>query len=152
MSVQPHQNGDKTAGFDLDREKMICFIVLNDDLAPKLSSLAAPAYFRAFILEDRKTHEIFAKMRFRYDTDEANWYVLHSRPEDDRETAITYLNSGIVGVSQLGMAICGIDATETEDAIQCFYLPDDEGTPMKTVLWLAQHNLISVSSDEKTFS
>lgn len=130
--------------FDLDKEKMLCFMALNDSLNTRLSSTAASAFWRAFILEDRTTHEIYAKMRWSYKSGKKCWYALKPSQNGNKAQAMEELRCGLESVLKLGMTIYGIDAESVETAVECFYPPDDEGDPMRTALWLEQWGFVEV--------
>ena len=137
--------------FDLDKNKMRCFMVLDDSLGPRLSRNAAPAFWRAFILEDRTTHEIYAKMRFSYISGEKTWFQLRPNqnlPQDQldltEDQIVESLRCGLEDAIKLANSLMGIDPVTVEHAIKCFYPPDDQGDPVKTIIWLEEQNLIEI--------
>jgi hypothetical protein len=131
--------------FDLSKEKLRCLIVLDDVVAGRLSCKAGPAYWRAFITEDRTTHRVHAEFRFKYDNGEKNWFRSQPKVQISPEATIEELRCGMEDIMKKGFKVFGIDAAAPENAIQCYYPPDDGGDPMKTIIWLEQQDLIEVT-------
>ena len=52
--------------WDTHKEKLLCHMVLDDGFAKGLSPIAGSAFWRAFIVQDRKTGVISCKMRWKY--------------------------------------------------------------------------------------
>lgn len=131
--------------FDLAKEKMRCLMVLDDVVAGRLSCKAGPAYWRAFITEDRTTHLVHAEFRFKYDDGERNWFRNQPKVQISPEAAIEKLRCEMEDIMKTSFEVFGIDAAATENAIQCYYPPDDGGDPMKTIIWLEQQDLVEVT-------
>jgi hypothetical protein len=109
--------------FDLNKEKMLCLMELDDALAPRLSSTAGSAFWRAFILEDRTTHQVYAQFRFRYEDGVSSWFELQPKNKTSVEAAAGELRCGLEDVIKAGLAIFGVEAAVVENAIHCHYRP-----------------------------
>jgi len=131
--------------FDLAKEKMRCLMVLDDVVAGRLSCKAGPAYWRAFIMEDRTTHLVHAKFRFKYDNGKRDWCWKQPKVQTSPEAATEELRCVLEDIMKKGFGVFGIDKTAAENAIQCYYPPDDGGDPMKTLIWLDQQNLVDIT-------
>lgn len=127
--------------FDLNKEKMLCLMALDDGLASKLSVAAGEAYWRGFILEDRVTHKISALFRYSYEDGRKFWYRIPARHEDTAK-AVEDLQVALSSVLKIGLVMMGFGDDEVRHAIESYYPPDDEGDGMKTVLWLDQQGLV----------
>jgi hypothetical protein len=135
-------------GFDLNKEKLRCLVVLDDDVASKLSCAAGPAYCRGFILENRETHEVFALYRFKYEDGERNWFRLIPKEQTSVEAAVEDLRLKIETVLNLAIMVFGVKEKAAKDAILSFYPPDDEGDPAKTIIWLEQQDLVEITVEK----
>ena len=134
--------------FDLNKEKIRCLVVLDDKVASKLCSRPGPAYFRGFILESRETHHVFALYRFKYEDGERNWFQLKPKEQNDVEVRVEELRCGVENVLKLGLEMFGVDERTAENAIQCYYPPDDGGDPAKTIIWMDQQDLVEITVEK----
>lgn len=135
-------------GFDLNKEKLRCVVVVDDEVAGKLCSHPGPAYYRGFILEDRETHRVFALYRFKYDDGERSWFRLDPKEQNGVEAMVEHLRCGVEDVLKLGLLVFGVDARLLENAITFHYPPDDEGDPMKTIVWLEGQDLAEITVEK----
>lgn len=135
------------AGWNSNKERLLCMMVLDDDLAPALSPLAGPAFWRAFIVQNRKTGEVLVKFRFKYKNGERSWYAVTAKDKQNAEAEATRLRCGLEDVLRLALRAVplDIDPERVDHAVQCFYPPDDEGDPGKTIIWLEQRDLIEIT-------
>jgi hypothetical protein len=132
ICVKPYWNSNE--------ERLLCMMLLDDGIAPRLSVRAGPAFWRCFIVQNRKTGIIYAKYRFRYkDPEEDRWY--HIVPATQDANTLQGTREKIEATYRLAVSIAG---EAPENAIQCFYPPDDGGDHMKTIIWLEQQDLIEI--------
>ena len=133
---------ERSPFWDTSSEKLRCHIVLDDDAAQQLSPRAGPAFFRAFIVEDRVTHQIAMKFRWRYrDPDERQWYFI-STDKPDKEGVEDFVR-GIEEVLRTAASLVHIELRA--DQITAYYPPDDGGDTTKTIIWLEMQDLIEIS-------
>jgi hypothetical protein len=130
----------------IDKEKLLCFLLVDDQYAQTLSYTAGSAFFRAFIVQDRETGLIKAKFRFKYASGDRNWFQIEPK-EQNKDTA-TRLRCSLEDVLREGAVHFGL--TLPLDGVQCFYPPDDGGDPAKTVIWLEQQDLIEIVGVEES--
>jgi hypothetical protein len=145
MNCEPDSADDGKTGFNLNTQILHCLVVLNDQLAPVMSSEAGNAFFRAFIVEDRKSGKILANMRLRYKYGDS-WFRLKIGPDKQhlsREERIKYLAEGIAGVQGRLLEIVSGGVPPPKDAVICFYPPEPEDAD-KTFDWLIAQDLIEV--------
>jgi hypothetical protein len=130
------------AGWEAGREKLLCLILLDDEIGQHLSSRAGDAFFRAFIVGDRITGAVQLKARWKYkDPDEQSWFSV--TPDKRGSEAVECLQVGITKTLTTPLSmIAGRDAPE--DAVHIFYPPDDGGDPAKTIIWLDMKDLIEI--------
>jgi hypothetical protein len=57
---------DRRVGINFATQMLRCLIVMNDEIGAAMSGNVGNAFFRAFVVEDRKTGEILMNQRFRY--------------------------------------------------------------------------------------
>lgn len=131
--------------FDLTKEKMRCLMVLDDVVAGKLSCTAGPAYWRAFIMEDRTTHLVHAEFRFKYDSGKRDWFRNQPKEQTSPDAVTEELRCGLEDMMKKGFEVFGVDAEAAENAIRCYYPPDDGGDPAKTLIWLDQQDLVEIT-------
>ena len=130
------------AGWVAPDEKLRCHMTLDDNLGQLLSPRAAPAYFRAFIVEDRETHRISMKFRYKYvNPDERNWYRFETNKKGDE--GVRYLVAGMRKVLLLATTMLSLKARP--DQIEEFYPPDDNGDWGATIIWLEMHDLVEIT-------
>lgn len=130
--------------WDVYQEKLLSHIVLDDRYAQLLCDGAGDAYFRAFIVEDRKTHKVTLKFRFKYRDDNRSWYEVTSK--DRGEAAAAEFRKNIVYMLEASAAVKGMPLPE--GAVKVFNPPDDHGDGSNTVKWLADQDLIEIRSIE----
>jgi hypothetical protein len=138
-------------GFNLDTQKLLCLMVLDDELAALLSDQAGEAFWRAFIVEDRVTGEIHARQRFRY-VDHDSWSHLNlnaERQKKSREERVDYLRGGLEFVLRGAFAMLTKGAPAPKDMVVNFFPPDDQGDGNNTLKWLIEKDLIYVRGVEK---
>ncbi len=123
--------------WDVDNEKLLCHLVVDDRLAPLLSHLAGEAYFRAFIVEHRQTRKISMKFRFHYSNGERSWFEV--TPEE-QSGAVEHLRAGMEQVLRDAAKLMNRELPS--DAVVAFYPPDDGGDGKLTVRWLQKQGLI----------
>ena len=134
--------------FDLNKEKMRCLMVLDDVVAGRLSCAAGPAYWRAFIMEDRATHLVRGEFRFKYDNGEKNWFQSQPKVQTSPGAEVEKLRCELEDILKKALEIFGLNAAAVENAIQCYYPPDDGGDPAKTLIWLEQQDLIEFTVEK----
>jgi hypothetical protein len=133
-------------GFCLNTQKLHCLIVIDDTLGKALSCNADDAYFRAFVVEERETGEVFAKMRFRY-TDNTSWMEIHLDPEKQKLSVaerVRYISGTVQRVMRTGMMVFAGGGPVPDAAVVLFNPPnpdDAEGT----LEWLIQQDLVQIT-------
>jgi hypothetical protein len=132
--------------WETDKEKLLCFMVLNDDVSKRLSSKAGTAYWRAFVVQDRMTGEISTKFRFKYQNGDRSWFRIGSRVKGSSEEIVKDFVDGISQTLLLGASL--FEGIDISSYIECFYPPDDGGDPNKTIEWLEKEDLIEVTRTE----
>jgi hypothetical protein len=132
-------------GWDAAREKLRCMIVQDDSVAELLSDRAAPAFFRAFIVEDRATGAVEMKFRWHYkDPDEKSWGIVTT---DKRGAeAVEYLQDGLTKVLTTAIAMIA-GSHPPEDVVHAFYPPDDGGDAGSTLIWLDMKDLVEITEE-----
>ncbi len=123
---------------DLNENRLLCFIVVDDAVAKEISSQAGEAFLRGFVLQNRKTGKVWACYRFRYDDERRNWYRLDPHPEKKLQGAQSELEVGIAKAFRLAARA----QTGRDIEVSSFYPPDDHGDPIKTLDWLRKMDLI----------
>ena len=137
--------------FDPVKEKLLCYMELNDHIAEKLG-LPPNAWWRGFVIEDRATGTVFARYRMKYDGGERHWYEIKSedgKNEASKEVTMKALVKGLemcVGflVEKTGQLI-GLNV-DRQEAIRSWYPPDDNGDTNATIDWLIQQDLIEIKA------
>lgn len=136
---------DFDAGWEAEREKLRCMLVIDDSIGERLSNRAGRAFFRAFIVEDRATGAVQMKFRWKYrDPDETSW----GRVTTDKRgaKAVDFLQSGMA--KTLTTALSMIAGTGAPAAVvHAFYPPDDGGDPGSTIIWLDMKDLIEIREE-----
>lgn len=148
---------EECVGFNLPKENLRCLVALSDEIAEVMSAgTAGVAFWRGFIVEDRKTGEIWAKSRFRYKTGDS-WMHLHLEPEKRKlpvKEQVQHLASSFERVLRGGMAMMAGTAKSLDEALRedngvpkglvtCFYPPNPEDA-QATFEWLIQQDLVGV--------
>lgn len=120
--------------WDTRKQKLRCFMTIDDRLGEHFGH-AGVAYWRAFILEDRATGEVFGLYRFKHKDGSRNWIRL--TPHGQGQAAAETLRCGLEDVINTAASSVGLPYRA-----ECFYPPDDEGDPQKTIDWLLKYDLI----------
>ena len=124
------------------KEKLLCLMVLHDDIAQQMFPGVEPAFWRGFIVQNRETGKVFAKMRFKY-PDHTNWAEIVPKEQNDNPVkTMEYLRARMVLTFTVVTGILGGDAAH---AIQCFFPPDDGGDGCKTLIWLEMQDLVEIT-------
>jgi hypothetical protein len=131
------------AGWESNKEKLLCFVLLNDAIAQRLVPGAAPAYWRAFIVQNRETGQILARMRFKQPDGSRNWTEIVPTIQNDQ--TLQDIRCKLEDVFRIATSVFGI---YPDNAIKCFYPPDDNGDPGKTLIWLEQRDLVEITRIE----
>lgn len=134
---------DQRIGVNLNTQKLHCLIVLHDDLGKVLSGKAGGAFFRAFVVEDRKTGKMLCNMRFRY-TDGDGWMRLALDANKNHlgmAAKIEYLAGGVEDVMRKGLRVFSAGAEPPREAVVRFYPPDPDDAE-KTLAWLIDQDLV----------
>ena len=127
-----------------NEEKLLCHMVLDDSYASKVCPVASKAFWRAFIVQNRATGQISAKMRWNYTTKGRSWVVIKPGPET--KVPLNHLRRNLENVICTALERIGhIDQSEAAQAIKSFYPPDDGGDGMKTIQWLIDQDLIEIA-------
>jgi hypothetical protein len=137
---------DPRVGFNLEKERLRCLIVLNDQVADALSSRAGNAFFRAFVVEDCKTGEVWCKQRFRY-VDSDSWSHMHHGPDQQKlsiDGRVKFFVDGIEKVLLTGLTMMAGGATVPKGVVTCFYPPNPEDQ-RATLEWLIQQDLVEMT-------
>ncbi len=130
---------EERACWNADTEKLLCLMVLNDDIVQRmLLPGAPPAYWRAFIVQNRSSGLIYCKFRFKQH-DSRNWYQITPTIQNDQ--TVQELRRKMEATFRLAVDIAGGDA---DKAIECFFPPDDNGDYGKTLIWLEMQDLIEI--------
>ena len=138
---------DDCVGFNLSTQMLHCLIVLDDRVAQVLSVNAGNAYYRAFIVEDRKTGEIQARQRFRY-KDGDSWSHINLTPDKQRlgtKERVKFLVDGIRFVLVTGTGLFAGGLQVPEGVVTCFYPPESSDAE-KTFDWLIAQDLIEIKA------
>ncbi len=127
--------------WNANEEKLLSLIVLDDGFARQLSDRAGPAFFRAFIVENRATGAISMKHRFKDIDGDRQWYSV--TPKEQGPGTVDELRQGMRTV--LEEAAHMIQVPLPPGAIQCFDPPDDRGDWERTIEWLIERDLVEVT-------
>src|SRR6266849_3830927 len=137
--------------WNMNEEKLLCHMLLDDGFAKEVSPIAGSAFWRAFIVQNRKAGVISCKMRWKYfrnGKDERSWVLLEPSIQGDPEELVEHLRCGIEDVLTMSLRAFGVDEERIQSAVHCFYPPDDGGDPAKTIIWLEQQDLIEIRPAE----
>lgn len=126
--------------WDIDKEKLLCHMVLDDSVAQVLSDDATEAFWRGFIVQNRATGQIMMKARWNYKSKGRSWVEV--KPGPDVKDPLLHLRRMWENVLCSAMEKLGVPTNIAARAIECFYPPDDGGDGMKTVNWLKERELI----------
>jgi hypothetical protein len=105
---------------------------------------AKPAFWRAFIVQNRETGIVSCKYRFKQ-IDATNWYEI--TPKEQNANTVKVLREKVETVFRLASGAFGADPNK---AIQCFYPPDDGGDGAKTIIWLEMQDLAEITKVVKS--
>jgi hypothetical protein len=134
---------DNTTGWNMNTQKLHCMVVLSDVVGQKLSHKAGEAFFRAFVVEDRETGEVWCKQRFRY-THGDSWFVMKAGTDTkklSRDEQVRYFANAVATTMRHGCSVMAGGATVPEGVVECFYPPDPESSA-KTLEWLKAQDLL----------
>ena len=120
--------------FDLNKEKMRCLMVLDDVVAGRLSCAAGPAYWRAFIMEDRATHLVRGEFRFKYDNGEKNWFQSQPKVQTSPGAEVEKLRCELEDILKKALEIFGLNAAAVENA-RAFLAVQKEFGSFDKFLW-----------------
>jgi hypothetical protein len=133
-----------TVGWNANEEKLLALVVLDDARAARLNAKHGAkhgeAFFRAFIVQHRRTGAVEMRFRFRY-RDRDVWYK--AGPASDAATTLAEYLDGIQHALREAAEWMG-ETLEPGD-ITPFYPPDDEGDWERTIGWLQERDLIQVT-------
>jgi hypothetical protein len=127
-----------------EKEKLLCFMLLDDGFAKQISVAADDAFWRGFIVQDRATGLVSMKFRFKYKNGNRNWYNVNPKHQHGQET-VELLRNSLEDVLCEALKIHGLSSEQVRNAVQCFYPPDDGGDFMATATWLAERDLVEIS-------
>lgn len=127
-------------GFDLGKEKILCLIVVDDEVSKTMRGQFIPAYLRAFILQNRESGKIYATYRFKQADGSRKWVELY----EDGKTADGY-REAIEAIFRFTMKASGY---EGDEPVSCFYPPENL-SPMESLKWMEKMDLIEVTKVEK---
>jgi hypothetical protein len=131
-------------GWDANKEKLRALITLDDRVAQLLSPLAGDAFYRGFVVEDRKTGKVSAKFRYRYrEPKEASWYTINLDDEHQGPGAVEYMIDGLTKTLVLGAKFMGIPLPAT--VVEVHRPPDDGGDWGRTLIWLEMKDLVEIT-------
>ena len=131
-------------GFNLGTQKLLCLMVLNDELAAAIVDKAGEAFWRAFIVEDRATGDIHARQRFRY-VGHDSWSHLKLTAEQQKRSRaerVALLQEGLERVQRGAFTMLTKGMKPPKDMVLSFFPPDDEGDGTNTAKWLLDQDLI----------
>jgi hypothetical protein len=137
---------DDCVGFNLSTQKLHCLIALNDSLAPALSNKAGDAFFRAFVVEDRQTGNVFLNQRFRY-KDGDSWMRVRLAKEKQAlslKERIEFLANGIEMVMRTATEVFAGGAQSPKEAVTRFYPPNPDDS-RATLDWLVAQDLVEIT-------
>lgn len=121
-----------------DKEKLLCFLKVDDALGEAMTGVSGLAFWRAFIVEDRATGKVRALYRFRYPNEKRNWYEMTALEKSGQE-AMAYVKCALEDIINETTVVYGLPFK-----VEAFYPPDDGGDGNKTVIWLEQNDLIEI--------
>lgn len=134
--------------WNTQKEKLLCLMVLDDAIAQKMLPGIEPAFWRGFIVQDRQTGSIFAKFRFRY-KEHSNWAEIVPTVQNDNtlqdlrfKLELTFRLAADIFSTANGVVV------DIDKVMACFYPPDDDGDPGKTLIWLEMRDLIGITRVE----
>jgi hypothetical protein len=137
---------------DTSKEKLLAMIVLPDESA--LIVFGEPVqggHLRGFVLEDRKTGEVYAEYRQKYPNGHKHWYEIRPKPGMAKKEAEEYLISGLKTVATLSIQMYPriVDGkSESKLEAQAFVVPEDcreDGD--KTLQWLLEQDLVEITGE-----
>lgn len=95
--------------WNIDNEKLLSHIVLDDRYAPMMSERAGEAYFRGFIVENRQTGKVTLKYRFKYCDGKRSWFEV--RLKKGGPEAVSELRAGMLQVLEKASTLHGTPFT-----------------------------------------
>lgn len=131
-------------GWNTEKEKLLCFVVLDDVVAEVISEGAGTAFFRAFVVQDRESGVIQARFRFHYKNGEKSWHEI--KPRDQTAETVERLKAGFK--LMLDEAARRMNINLPDGAVTFHEPPDDGGDGARTIMWLEMQDLIEFVSVE----
>jgi len=129
---------DVPIGWRANEERLLCLIVLDDDVAKRLSATAGEAFYRGFIVQNRESGDIVLRQRFRY-LSKDSWEET-SVPGAPQQKACEELKAMTASTMKGAAFMVGVELQSDDMAF--FEPPDDNGDFMNTVNWLSERELI----------
>jgi hypothetical protein len=138
----------KKIGWNGNEEKLLCLVVLDDRYAKRIVPNAGEAYLRGFIVQNRETKKISARMRFRYEDGRDTWFALDPSPGKpvNEQLEVGEIADRMTLAFLQPLKMMGVRDKAARDAIECHFPPDDGGDPGKTIIWLEMKDLIKVTA------
>jgi len=119
-----------------NEESILAVIVIDDGISKELMGTFVGAYFRAFILKNRQSGEVYAKFRFKYPDNKRSWSILTPK---DQATAKQKLIEGITT-----MLMKATRHMLNKDIDVVVYEPPNPDNTEETIRWLEEKDVISV--------
>lgn len=128
-------------GWNANEEKLLSLIAIDDSLALRLSPEASDAFFRAFVVEDRKTGKVECRYRMKYRNGQRNWYSFKLKEDVPKDAAVDKFEEAIKKMMSIAAGVFDVPDTAV---VKCFRPPDDAGDPDATLQWLVDRDLVEV--------
>jgi len=128
---------------DLNKDKLVCMIVIDDVISERTSNppVHVNGCVRAFVLQDRSTQEVNGMWRWKYSEEKRSWHGVVPWPRVSLQADIDKLVSGLTGGFKALASKAGLDP---DVVVTCHFPPDDEGDPLRTILWLEKNDLMEI--------
>lgn len=125
---------------DFNEMKLHVFMIVDDKLGEKIVGPGVDAYWRGFVIEDRKTGKVSAKYRFKYPDGHKSWDSFSCKDNIDKKAQIAKLTAGLEDVINIAARAFGLDFR-----VKSFFPPDDGGDCWKTVEWLQKTDFVTIT-------
>lgn len=138
---------ENDCAWNSNEERLLCHMLLRDELAARLKLTSeGTTFWRAFIVQNRKSGEVYAKMRFRHKKDKASWSRIHPIDQSNAQKTVQYLQSNLEEVLTTALELMHpeIGSAEVRSAVVSFFPPPDDGDGSKTIDWLIAQDLIQI--------
>ena len=115
---------------NLNKEKLLCYIDTDDEIAERMIGMKFEGCLRAFIVQDRQSGAIRCTWRIKRPQNGGfvrSWHTITT----DRPDPAEYLRENVVKVFEQMTA-----------KTKCFFPPDDGGDGMLTARWLEKQGLV----------